>query len=129
MYRGLILCSISKNMEFPSISELQNAQNKYDKFYNLFNYILFFVVWHWHFSFSGGTRTDLALKAAENEFFCSTCDARNNVPQVLLVLTDGKSSYNASPVKEASQQMKVRVWHIFQVFFNVALKLFWTRKK
>lgn len=55
----------------------------------------------------GGTRTDLALTSARNNFFCEKeCGNRKGVPKVLLVLTDGKSSYNAQPVKEAAQPMK-----------------------
>jgi len=54
----------------------------------------------------GGTRTDLALSAAKDQFFCDHCGKRAGVPQVLLVLTDGKSSYNAQPVKDVAQPMK-----------------------
>lgn len=54
----------------------------------------------------GGTRTDLALNAAKDQFFCNECTNRNTVPKVLLVVTDGKSSYNAKSVKDASQPLK-----------------------
>jgi len=55
----------------------------------------------------GGTRTDLALDTAYSEFFCKGCTERaSKVPKVLLVLTDGKSSYNAKPVVTASEPIK-----------------------
>jgi len=54
----------------------------------------------------GGTRTDLALASANSEFFCNHCTQRPSVPKVLLVLTDGKSSYSSTPVKDVAQPMK-----------------------
>lgn len=57
--------------------------------------------------FLGGTRTDLALASANSEFFCNHCTQRPSVPKVLLVLTDGKSSYSSTPAKDVAQPMKV----------------------
>ena len=56
----------------------------------------------------GGTRTDLALKMAEEELFCAECGIRGDgVPKVLIVITDGKSSIGSIPMTDATRQMKV----------------------
>ena len=57
--------------------------------------------------FKGGTRTDLALKMAEEEVFCNNCGIRFDVPKVLIVITDGKSSSNSLPMLQATQGLKV----------------------
>ncbi|XP_066916536.1 coadhesin-like [Clytia hemisphaerica] len=55
----------------------------------------------------GGTRTDLALKMAEEKVFCDSCGTRGpNVPKVLIVITDGKSSYSSQTMTEASKGLK-----------------------
>jgi len=55
----------------------------------------------------GGTRTDLALKMAEEELFCAECGIRGDgVPKVLIVITDGKSSIGSIPMTDATRQMK-----------------------
>ena len=64
--------------------------------------------------FSGGTRTDLALKMAEEKVFCDSCGVRPDVPKVLIVITDGKSSYTSTSMTQASKGLKVcRVLEVF----------------
>ena len=55
----------------------------------------------------GGTRTDLALKMAEEKVFCDSCGVRPEVPKVLIVITDGKSSYSSKSMTQASKGLKV----------------------
>lgn len=58
-------------------------------------------------NFKGGTRTDLAIEKAEQEFFCDHCGIRKNVPKILIVLTDGRSSFSSKPLKTVTQPLKV----------------------
>merc|ERR550519_139258 len=53
----------------------------------------------------GTTRTDLALKMAEDKFFCSNC-GRAGADKALLVFTDGKSNSGAAPMDTTTANMK-----------------------
>ena len=54
----------------------------------------------------GGTRTDKALRMAENEFFCGGCNPAGK-PKVLLVITDGNTNPGSENLDTASMGMKV----------------------
>ncbi|XP_047127311.1 collagen alpha-1(XII) chain [Hydra vulgaris] len=41
----------------------------------------------------GKTRTDLALEVARKHVFCNECGLRHNTPRLLIVLTDGQSTF------------------------------------
>jgi len=54
----------------------------------------------------GGTRTDRAIKMAEQQMFCKDCKLRSDAHKVLLVVTDGKASMMSAPMSEATRQLK-----------------------
>lgn len=54
----------------------------------------------------GGTRTDRAIELAEDEFYCDSCGLRSHVPEVLIVLTDGKSSASSKNLGQVTQPLK-----------------------
>jgi len=54
----------------------------------------------------GGTRTDRAIKMAEEQMFCAHCKVRPDAHKVLLVLTDGKASMMSAPMSEVTKNMK-----------------------
>ena len=56
---------------------------------------------------TSGTRTDLALKMAEEQIFCDTCGTRKDVTKVLVLITDGKGDAGSMPIAEASKGLKV----------------------
>jgi len=62
----------------------------------------------------GGTRTDKALKMAEDEFFCSQCGIRASAPKVLIIVTDGKSS-GPKTMAEATAPLKNMGVHIIAI--------------
>eukprot|EP00795_Rhopilema_esculentum_P017452 gene17452-9057_t len=53
----------------------------------------------------GSTRTDRALRLADQQFFCSGCNPAGR-PQVLLVITDGNTNKGSEDLGTASQGMK-----------------------
>ncbi|EDO38826.1 predicted protein [Nematostella vectensis] len=57
----------------------------------------------------GGTRTDLALKKVNEDIFSPMGGARNDVPQVLVVITDGKTNQRSEPYSSVLQPLKVRI--------------------
>ena len=60
----------------------------------------------------GGTRTDLALKKANEWFFSKEAD-RKYVPNVLVVLTDGRTNINSEPYSKVIPPLKVSsIWTV-----------------
>ena len=57
---------------------------------------------------NGDVRTDKALKMAGEEFFKAGKD-RQNVPDVLLVIVEGKTEQNSEPYKDVLIPLKVCV--------------------
>ena len=57
----------------------------------------------------GGTRTDKALEKASKEMFNDAHGQRPNVPHVLLVITDGKTSSRSKPYPEVQKPLKVNI--------------------
>ena len=57
----------------------------------------------------GGTRTDRALEKAGKEMFNDAHGQRPNVPHVLLVITDGKTSSRSKPYPEVQKPLKVNI--------------------
>lgn len=55
----------------------------------------------------GGTRTDLGMGLASNEMFKVAHGERPNVPHVLLVITDGKTSRRSKKYKDVLQPFMV----------------------
>ena len=55
----------------------------------------------------GGTRTDKALRMAEEKLFCSSCGVRGNIPHVLLVITDGNTNDGSESLTQATATLKV----------------------
>ncbi|XP_032235489.2 coadhesin [Nematostella vectensis] len=54
----------------------------------------------------GGTRTDLALKKVNEDIFSPMGGARKDVPQVLVVITDGKTNQRSEPYSSVLQPLK-----------------------
>lgn len=61
------------------------------------------------------TATDDALRVANAEFFTINGGGRQNVPQVLILLNDGKCTICTEPVKDAAQRLKDRGIEIFTI--------------
>ena len=55
----------------------------------------------------GGTRTDLALEMAANQIFSSAGGDRSDAANVLVVLTDGKTSSNSKKYKDVLTPLQV----------------------
>lgn len=69
-----------------------------------------------YFSYnSGGTRTDLALKYVEAHSFKPATGDRPHVANILIVMTDGKSSQSALTVAETKKlhTMNIKVKNMF----------------
>lgn len=58
----------------------------------------------------GGTRTDLALEMAANQIFSSLGGDRRDAANVLVVLTDGKTSSSSKKYKDVLSPLQVSVW-------------------
>ena len=61
------------------------------------------------------TATDDALRVANTDFFSRTGGARQDVPQVLILLNDGKCTVCTEPVKDAAQRLKDRGVDIYTI--------------
>jgi hypothetical protein len=61
---------------------------------NYFSFIVYILFLHYIGIryLRGGTRTDLAIKLADTDLYSSKGGYRDNVPNVLFVLTDGKTN-------------------------------------
>ena len=57
----------------------------------------------------GGTRTDRALEKASKEMFNDAPGQRLNVPHVLFVITDGKTSSRSTPYPKVQKPLKVNI--------------------
>ena len=55
----------------------------------------------------GGTRTDKALEMALSKLFTCEGGVRSNVPHVLIVITDGKTSKRSKEYKDVLGPFKV----------------------
>ena len=55
----------------------------------------------------GGTRTDKGIRKAEYEMFSRGGGERPDVPHILLVITDGKTSKRSEPYKSVLKSFKV----------------------
>ena len=55
----------------------------------------------------GGTRTDRALETANKDLFEQNHGERPDVPHILLVITDGKTSSRSKPYQEVLAPFKV----------------------
>ena len=56
----------------------------------------------------GGTRTDKALELAAKEFFgWQSCGDRPDKPNVLIVLTDGKTNRGSKPLGQVTPSLDV----------------------
>ena len=55
----------------------------------------------------GGTRTDKALEMAESKLFSCAGGERPNVPHVLIVITDGKTSRRSKKYEDVLRPFKV----------------------
>ena len=56
-----------------------------------------------------GTRTDLALSLADSELFSASGGDRPDKPDVLIVITDGRTSSKSKPYSEVLQPLKVMI--------------------
>ena len=73
----------------------------------------------------GGTRTDRALKLAEDKLFCESCGVRGkDVPKVLIVITDGKKSIESIEMPEATKNLKVKEKYIYPKYDQYLLYLY-----
>lgn len=63
---------------------------------------------------SGGTRTDLALKYVEANSFTKAAGDRNQVANILIVMTDGKSNMPQLTLAETAKlhNMNMKVTHL-----------------
>lgn len=67
----------------------------------------------------GGTRTDRALEKASKEMFNDAHGQRPNVPHVLFVITDGKTSSRSKPYPEVQKPLKVNIRKFSAVFWGL----------
>ena len=56
----------------------------------------------------GGTRTDLAMDMAMSKLFTCNGGERPNVPHVVIVITDGKTSRRSKKYKDVLKPFKVK---------------------
>ena len=68
---------------------------------------------------SGGTRTDKALEKASKEMFNDAHGQRPNVPHVLVVITDGKTSSRSKPYPKVQKPLKVNIRKFSAVFWGL----------
>ena len=71
----------------------------------------------------GGTRTDRALKTARTELFTKIRGAREDIPRMLVLMTDGKSNNPTFTRKEAHQLKKSGVYVIVVAISNKVNKV------
>ena len=57
---------------------------------------------------SGYTRTDVAIELANSQLFTSVGGLRSDKPNVLIVMTDGKTNTGSKPYKTVLAPLKVR---------------------
>ena len=57
---------------------------------------------------SGNTRTDVAIELANSQLFSSAGGLRSDKPNVLIVMTDGKTNAGSKPYKTVLAPLKVR---------------------
>ena len=66
----------------------------------------------------GGTRTDKALEKSKEEMFTVKHGLRPDVPHVLFVLTDGKTSSRSKPYREVLKPFKVNMYSNLHTHFS-----------
>ena len=66
----------------------------------------------------GGTRTDKALDKSKEEMFKVDQGQRHDVPHVLFVLTDGKTSSRSKPYQEVLKPFKVNMYSNLHTHFS-----------
>ena len=64
----------------------------------------------------GGTRTDLAIDMAASDIFSAAGGDRADVENVLIVLTDGKTSSRSRAYKDVLKPLQVSAWEIRVLF-------------
>jgi hypothetical protein len=66
----------------------------------------------------GETRTDLALKMANDRILTVASGDRPSVPSVLLLITHGRTGLGSAPYKEVLKQLKVRYNYSWIIDFD-----------
>lgn len=66
----------------------------------------------------GGTRTDIAMDKSMEEMFKVDHGQRPDVPHVLFVLTDGKTSSRSKPYKKVLKAYKVNMYSNLHTYFS-----------
>ena len=66
----------------------------------------------------GGTRTDIAMDKSMEEMFKVDHGQRPDVPHVLFVLTDGKTSSRSKPYKNVLKAYKVNMYSNLHTHFS-----------
>jgi len=67
----------------------------------------------------GRTRTDKAIKMANERLFTERGGARQGVPKFLIVLTDGSTSEGSLPYATVLAPLKVKSSFSFRFFFSI----------
>ena len=68
---------------------------------------------------SGNTRTDIAIELANSQLFIGAGGMRSDKPNVLIVMTDGKTNAGSKPYKTVLAPLKVRhsQVHVLKLYF------------
>lgn len=72
---------------------------------------------------SGNTRTDIAIELANSQLFSSAGGMRSDKPNVLIVMTDGKTNHGSKAYKIVLEPLKVRYWETHAVLSDVLFVL------
>lgn len=75
---------------------------------------------------SGNTRTDIAIELANSQLFSSAGGMRSDKPNVLIVMTDGKTNHGSKAYKIVLEPLKVRYWETHAVLSEGLLVLCYT---
>ena len=70
-----------------------------------------------HYS-GGGTRTDIALQKANSELFTAAAGDRADKPNVLVVMTDGKTNSGSKPYREVLDPLLVSKHQVPVIWTN-----------
>lgn len=85
---------------YSTYPKLQFSFNKYYNSYSMVHHV------HTMKVLIGGTRTDRAIELAIQEMFTNTAGYRPDVPNVLMVITDGRTNPGSKPYDQVLQPLK-----------------------